>query len=257
MRAAQTSFPQSVDRIFSILQFLAGQSGGDSLAAITRITQAPKSSVVSLLAGMVDAGYLMRDDAGRYQIGPVMLALAMRIVSGTNLPALVRPVLERLALATGETALAGALAPDGDLATYIEKVESTNPVRYTVSLGEQRELYSSAIGKLLLAHMEPAQQTAYLRQQALIAFTPATITSVRALRAELSSIREAGISQTRDERVMGASALAAPIFGADGKLVAGLVIAGPSERMRANRAHNISAVKKEAKQLSQLIGLQR
>ena len=257
MQVTQTSFPQSVDRIFSILQFLAGHSAGDSLSAIARAAQAPKSSVVSLLAGMVSAGYLTRDDAGRYQVGPVMVSLAMRIVSGTSLPALVRPVLERLALATGETALAGALAPDGDLATYIEKVESTNPVRYTVPLGEQRELYSSAIGKLLLAYMDAEQQTKYLKRRALIAFTPATITSVRALRVELASIRNAGISETRDERVIGASALAAPVFDADGMLVAGLVIAGPSDRMAANRVHNISIVKKEARQLSQFIGARR
>lgn len=254
MTSAQILFPQSVERIFSILQYLSGERGGDTLSAIARCTQAPKTSVVSLLAGMVDAGYLLRDDAGRYRIGPVMLSLAMRIVSGTNLPAMVRPVLERLALATGETALAGTLAPDGDLAIYIEKVESSNPVRYTVSLGEQRELYSSAIGKLLLAHLHDDLQAIYLRKQTLVAFTPATITSVAALRAELASIRAAGLSQTRNERVVGASAMAAPVFDADGRVIAGLVIAGPTDRMRANRVHNTAQIKKEARQLSQFIG---
>ncbi len=256
MPSKSTLPPQSVDRIFSILQFLAGKREGESLSIIARTAKAPKSSIVSLLAGMVDNGYLIRE-SGRYGIGPLMLPLAMRVVSGNVLPVLSRPALERLATATGETALAGALAPDGDRATYFEKVESANPVRYTVSLGEQRELYSSAIGKLLLAYMESEHQTNYLQSLVPVAFTPATITSVRALRAELKAIRHTGISQTHDERVVGASALAAPIFDAKDKIVAGLVLAGPSERMRANRARHIVLIKKEAKQLSQFIGGQR
>ena len=257
MPSKSTLRPQSVDRIFSILQFLAGKREGESLSTIARTAKAPKSSIVSLLAGMVDSGYLIRNESGRYGIGPLMLSLAVRVVSGNVLPVLSRPALERLATATGETALAGALAPDGDRATYFEKVESANPVRYTVSLGEQRELYSSAIGKLLLAYMESEHQTNYLQSLVPVAFTPSTITSVRALRAELKAIRHTGISQTRDERVVGASALAAPIFDANDKIVAGLVLAGPSERMRANRARHIALIKKEAKQLSQFIGGQR
>ncbi len=251
---ASVAFPQSVDRIFTILQLLSGRAEGDSLASLARQARAPKSSVVSLLAGMVAAGYLVRDAVGRYRIGPVMAALAARIVSSQSLAGAVRPALERLVAATDETALAGVLSADGDRATYIEKIESRNPVRYTVSLGEHRELWCSAIGKLLLAHMSPERRDTYLRDHELVAFTPHTITSVRRLRAELRTVLAEGYAYTCDERVEGASAIAAPVLGADGTPVAGLVLAAPSERMRRHLARNVTALIAEARALGRAIG---
>lgn len=254
--SASTSGPQSVDRIFAILGHLARERDGDTLSALARHADAPKSSVVGLLSGMVEGGYLARDAQGRYRLGPNMVALAISVVAQQDLRELARPVLQRLSERTGETALVGALAPDADLVMYIDKVESTNPVRYTVPLGERRELYASAVGKVLLAYMPPARRDDYLRSQRLVPFTPKTITSVRALRAALAEIRDSGVSVTCDERVVGVSALAAPIFGADGA-VAALVIAGPSERMRAALKQHKAEIKDCARSLSLAIAGRR
>jgi DNA-binding IclR family transcriptional regulator len=136
---------------------------------------------------------------------------------------------------------------------YIDKVESANPVRYTVSLGERRELYSSAIGKLLLAYMEKPRREKYLRGETLRPFTPNTITSVRRLRSELDEIVREGMSRTNSERVVGASALAAPVLGPDGTLVLGIALAGPSERVRGNRAHLEKHLHEAARRLSEMV----
>jgi DNA-binding IclR family transcriptional regulator len=229
--------PQSVERIFAILDHLAVERAGDSLAAIARMAQAPKSSIVCLLAGMLEGGYLSRNGEGRYTLGPRMLSLAMRVTAKTDLTALARPLLDDLVQQTGETALLGAIAPDAEVSIYIDKVESSNPVRYTVSLGERRELYATAIGKLLLAHMDKARQDSYLRSHPLRAFTPNTVTSMRSLRTQLGEIVSEGISRTDAERVVGASAMAVPVFGSEGRLLLGIVLAGPSERIRDNRVH--------------------
>jgi IclR family acetate operon transcriptional repressor len=245
--------PQSVERIFAILDHLAVERAGDSLAGIARMAAAPKSSMVGLLAGMLGGGYLARDAQGRYTLGPRMLSLAMRVHAKTDLTALARPVLVELVERTGETALIGALAPDAEVAMYIDKVESPNPVRYTVSLGERRELYSTAIGKLLLAYMDQPRREKYLKSQSLRAFTPNTITSLRRLKADLDDIVRDGIARTNSERVVGASALAAPVFGADGKLIVGITLAGPSERVRDNCALLEKHLHHAARRLSQLI----
>lgn len=251
MSATATPSPQSVERILAILELLAAGAEGAGLAELARVIDAPKSSLISLLAGMLAGGYLTKDAGGTYRLGPRMFSLAMRVVGSLDLASLARPVLEQLVADTGETALLGALAPSGDLAIYIDKVESRSSVRYTVSLGEQRELYSSSIGKLLLAHMPPAQQQAYLRCHPLKAFTDHTITSAPVLRQELERIRAQGFAQTRGERVVGADAIAAPVFGVGRQVLAALVVAGPSERMRGNwdgcRRHLMAA----AAQLSQ------
>jgi DNA-binding IclR family transcriptional regulator len=245
--------PQSVGRIFHILDFLSVQPEGESLASIARVTGAPKNSIIGLLAGMVENGYLTRDERAIYRIGPTMFSLAMRIAGGMRLPGLVRPALERLMAETGETALAGTLVSGADVITYFEKVESVSPVRYTVSLGERRELYPTAMGKLVLAFMEPGERDAYLRSHPLHQFTGSTITSVRVLRAELKTIRRTGVSHTSNERVIGASAIAAAVLGAHKQFITGIGIAGPSERIELHREAHTRLLMREANVLSGLL----
>ncbi len=249
----KTPAPQSVERIFAVIDHLAADRGGDTLAGIARHVQAPKTSMVGLLAGMLDGGYLARGASGVYTLGPRMLALAMRVTGKDDLALIARPVLARLAGETGETALLGTLAPDASLAMYVDKVESTNPVRYTVSLGERRELYSSAMGKLLLAHMPRPAQEKYLKGEHFRPFTPNTITSARRLREELDAILADGIARTDSERVLGASALAAPVFDPAGAFLVGLGLAGPSERMRQNRRRFQAALREAASRLTALV----
>jgi DNA-binding IclR family transcriptional regulator len=250
--AVTAASPQSVDRMFAVLDHLADE-GNAPLADIARAADAPKSSMVGLLAGMVRAGYLVRDTRGSYALGPRMFGLAVRVAARADLHVFARPVLAGLVEATGETALLGTIAPDADLAMYIDKAESPNPVRYTVAMGERRELYASAMGKLLLAYLPEARRDAYLRAEKLRAFTANTITSVRALREELSRIREQGIARTNAERVPGASALAAPVFDSNGQFLVGLGVAGPSDRMRAGLPAMERAVKDAARRLTALV----
>jgi DNA-binding IclR family transcriptional regulator len=250
--ALTAASPQSVDRIFAVIDYLALAPRGDSLAGIARAAAAPKTSMVGLLAGMVRAGYLARDAAGTYTLGARMFGLAVRVAARADLHVFARPILAELVEATGETALLGAMAPDAELAMYLDKVESPNPVRYTVATGERRELYASAMGKLLLAYLPEPRRDRYLKAEKLKAFTANTITSVRELRAELASIREQGVARTHAERVAGASALAAPVFGADGAFLVGLGVAGPSDRIRAQRPAMERALKDAARRLTAL-----
>jgi DNA-binding IclR family transcriptional regulator len=247
--------PQSVERIFTVLERLAScAANGASLADLARATQAPKSSLVSLLAGMVSSGHVSKDATGVYRLGVRMFSLSMRVVGSLDLQTFARPVLETLMDATGETVLLGTLGPAGDLAMYIDKVESRSALRYTVSLGEQRELHCTSIGKLLLAFMPERRQDAYLRSHALKRYTDATITSPQALRDHLATIRAAGYAATAGEQIVGADAIAAPVFGFGGELIAALVVAGPSERMRAHRESHVASLKTAATHLTRVMG---
>lgn len=237
--------------MLAVLENLASDPArGATLAELARRTGAPKSSLISLLSGMTEGGHLSKGDDGVYRLGSRMYSLAMRIVGSLDLASLARPLLERLVAETGETVLLGALAPSGDAAMYIDKVESRSALRYTVSLGEQRDLYSSAIGKLLLAYMPAARQDAYLDSHELQQYTQSTLTSPVALRKDLAGIRERGYAVTTGERIVGADALAAPVFGFGNELIAALVVAGPSERMRAHRSAHLQRLLDTAGELS-------
>jgi len=168
------SGPQSVGRIFSILDAIAGSRTGATLSELAVIAGAPKTSLVGLLAGLTAEGCLFREASGRYSLGPRVHSLAMTAMVGRELVMLARPILHRLVEATGETAVIGTLAPDADLAVYLDKVESSNPIRYAVTVGERRELHCTAIGKALLAQFEPGRLKKYLRSGVRKRFTAQT-----------------------------------------------------------------------------------
>ena len=246
--------PQSVGRIFSILDAIAGSRTGATLSELAVIAGAPKTSLAGLLAGLTVEGCLVREQSGRYLLGPRVHSLAMQAMAGRELSMLARPILLRLVEATGETAVIGALAPDADLAMYLDRVESSNPIRYAVTVGERRELYCTAMGKALLAHFEPERLKKYLKSGLRERFTTTTITGAADLIAEMSRIRREGIARTNGERVTGASALAVPIFRSGGTVVAALLIAGPSERMRANVTSNERFLRNAAAECTRLAG---
>ena len=246
--------PQSVGRVFAILESLAGDSDGATLAELAAGTGAPKTSLVGLLAGLTSEGCLLRDGAGRYRLGPRFISLAMRAVAGRDLVALCRPELEALVAATGETAVLGVLADDADVATYLDKVESSNPIRYAVTVGERRELYCTAMGKALLAQLPPDRLRQYLKDTSRERFTPTTLTGQRELMAEMAQVRAEGIARTRGERFADASGMAAPVFAADGSAVAAVLIAGPSERMQVNADENERQLRRAADECTRLAG---
>jgi DNA-binding IclR family transcriptional regulator len=248
------SAPQSVGRIFAILDVLADASSGATLSELSVAVGAPKSSLVGLLTGLMKERCVVRDKGGRYLLGSRLSSLSLRMMTGRELSIAARPILGRLVVSTGETAVLGELAPEGDMAIYIDKIESPDPIRYAVNVGDRRELYCTAMGKMLLAWCDPVQQQQYLAETKLQRFTATTITSVTKLRNELVRIREEGIARSEGERVQHAEAIAAPIFARGGKFVAALLVAGPAERMRLKKAEVERILRSAAEECSRLIG---
>ncbi len=246
--------PQSVGRIFAILDALASAGGTMSLAELAVAAEAPKTSLVGLLTGLVAEGALVRGEGGRYVLGPRVLSLAMRVAGGEELVKLARPVMERLCEQTGETVVFGTLAPGADLAHYLDRVESTSSIRYAVTIGERRELYCSSMGKILLAFMPEERREQFFQSVKRIQFTGQTITDEQKLRAEIATIRRIGLARSSDERIIGASGIGAPIFGNDGSVVAGLVVAGPTDRFLRRRETHETLLIAAAAECTKLAG---
>ena len=248
--------PQSIGRVLQILERLVaartGPDGHVTLGEIAESTGAPKSSLLGLLQGLQDEDCIIRDADGAYALGPRFLRLATNAVLGEQMVEVLRPVLAELVAETGETAVLGVLSADQTMVTYLDRLECHNPIRYTVETGVQRELHCTAGGKLLLAHMPPARLDEILSSVTRVRFTDATVTDGRKLRAELTRIRETGMACTADERIVGASGMAIPVFGPDGAAVATILIAGPSDRMRLATEANQAAMRRAATRCREL-----
>lgn len=227
--------PRSLTRLLGLFDVLARSKDGMTLAELNQALQSPKSSLLNLLRPLVVDGYLACD-SGRYRLGPSIFRLAANIMSVWNFSSTMRPYLDELAQQSGESVYLGVLDTAGSVITYVDSIDSAKAVRFSVPVGAARPLFSTAAGRVLLAFGDQEWVEDYLRNVKITAFTPYTITSRRALRDELENIRRTRISVSMGETFPESGAIAAPIFGADGKLIAAIAIGAPVSRLEPRLA---------------------
>jgi len=252
--AGQSGGPRAVLRVPEILGAIANRQSA-SLAELCQALAVPKTSLYRLLRTLEGGGYLV-NRGGQYMLGQTAHELAQAITASAPpvaFPASARPLLEVLADQTGETVMLGRLADGGDEIVYIEVIDSTAPVRFTVGIGDRRPLYSAASGKAVLAFLPEARRQAYLDRCEFVAFTPLTVRR-EALPEQLRSAAKMAVAIDDGGKVMGAAGIASPVFGADGRVFAAVSAAGPAERMLENRTEIERAVIRAGRDISRLVG---
>lgn len=244
--------PRSVLRVMDILQALATEAAGVTLAKLSDQLQLPKTSVFSLLRALEAGGYVQADD-GRYTLGGQALRLGASLGQARSFPKCVRPVLEWLAKETEETILLGVLSEEGHEISYVDVIESEKPLRFAVRTGNRRPLYCTAAGKAMLAFLPDAVRTNYLVQTRFVKFTPDT-SSKEELTALFPGIRRRGVVVDANGIIDGATGVASPGFDEAGLVTCSVTIAGPTARMLDATAHIEQLALKAGEQISQILG---
>jgi IclR family transcriptional regulator, acetate operon repressor len=227
--------PRSLMRLLGLFDALAKSKEGLSLAELNTVLSSPKSSLLNLLRPLVSGGYLNFDN-GRYKLGPAIFRLAGSIMSVWNFSNTIRPYLEELSQRSRESVYLGVLDLAGKVITYVDAIESPQPVRFTVPVGAVRPLYATAAGRILLAFAPQEWQDEYIRTVKLEAHTPRTIANRKALREELDRVRKTQISVSLGELFPESAAISAPIFGSDGGVSAAIAIGAPTVRLQPRLA---------------------
>jgi IclR family acetate operon transcriptional repressor len=247
---------QSLDRALDLLEALAESDEDVGLSQLTARLGLPLGTVHRLLGSLAARGYAAQDLATRrYGPGPKLLEVATRAASSRrfSLARIARPALLRLTEATGETS--NLLVLHGHEAAYSEQVASPHMVRLFTEVGQRVPLYCTGGGKAILAGMGAEPLDAYLAGVAIRPWTPKTLGSPAALRAEVELSAQRGFAIDDEERELGVCCVAAPIFDRLGRCVAALSISGPSTRMSAARAVSLGpAVRAEADACSAALG---
>jgi DNA-binding IclR family transcriptional regulator len=223
-----TAGPRSLARLLGLFEVLAKKCEGRTLAELNALLKSPKSSLLNLLRPLVTDGYLNYED-GRYRLGTSVFRLAASIMSVWNFSSTLRPYLQELAERADESVYIGVLDPVVKTVTFVDAIDSRHPVRFSVPIGTVAPLYCTAAGRVLLAFSSGEFQSEYLRAVKLK--QPRAPNTQKALRAAINEVRESGIAISVGESIAGAAAIAAPIFGSDGKVMAAMVVGGPAERL--------------------------
>jgi DNA-binding IclR family transcriptional regulator len=219
---------QAVDRAARLLTEVVHAADPMTFTGLSAATGLAKSTTSRLLLALERNGLVRRDDHGRFLPGEMFVSFAWRGGAEAGLVAVAQPFLERLGKATDETINLGVVS--GGLVEQIAQVDSTYFIGGTNWVGLSVPLHCSALGKVLLAY-----GTAQLPAERLERRTDKTITSEAALRAELAGVRARGYAITDEELEPGLIAVAAPVHGFDGAVIAALSVSAPTTRLTRDR----------------------
>lgn len=169
------------------------------------------------------ASNLLEEDAvrGGFRLGSRVFELARIAREGLGLSEIALPIMRDLAREVDETVL--LTRRSGNMAVCVERVEIARPIRLSYERGHLLPLHAGAPAKVLLAFEEDAD----LVVDSLAPFerfTDTTITDPGDLRRELARIRDCGYALSNGERDVGVRGVAAPVFGPDGKVTAGISV---------------------------------
>ena len=248
--------PQSVTRVIDILEALCASPNPVSLADLSRLLKAPKSSLAALLRGLADADMIVAGE-GSYRLGPAAFGLGSALLEARRrfqTSDLIREGMRRLADQSGETVLFAVRDEGGMTLTYVEVIESRNPVRFAVEIGDRRALYSTAGGRALLAADSEQNLRRYFARLKPERLTPHTETGKRQLAEVIAAARAQGVAQTIDQASEGVTGTAAAIRDASGAAVGALIVAAPSSRLQERRAELAQLVRGEAAAISRSLG---
>ena len=217
-------------RALLVLDHLARAQHPPTLAQLAQRLDMPKTTLMRLLAAMQRAGFVAATPTENgFVPGPQATSLALATLRACAFTRACRAVLTKLVGALGETC--NLTAPDGDRVVYMERVETTEPLRLFFAVGSHVPMHCTASGKLFLASMSRLERSRVLARLPLTRNTPRTLTDPARLEAELDRLAARGIGIDNEEFVRGMSAVAVPVRDGEDRVVAAVACHAPTARV--------------------------
>jgi DNA-binding IclR family transcriptional regulator len=243
---------QSVDRALSVLEILAahGEAGVTEVAGELGVH---KSTAFRLVAALENRGFVEQlADRGKYRLGFGLVRLAGAAAAQLDIAREGQPICDALAADLEETVNIAIL--DGHRAVNVSQARGPGALSIHNWVGQGTPLHATSSGKVLLAYAPDAVRKDVLSRE-LQRFTPATIADPEALQQDLDRIVDQGWGSTVEEYEVGLSAVAAPVRGPDGDVIASLSVSGPSFRMGSEDFPRLTRrVRSGADELSRRLG---
>jgi DNA-binding IclR family transcriptional regulator len=235
MRKAEALSPvaptiQVIERLFSLMDVLASREDAISLKEISEKTGLHPSTAHRILNDLTIGRFVDRPEAGSYRLGMRLLELGNMVKARLNVrDAALAPMRELHKLIQQPVNLS---MRQGDEIVYIERAYSERSGMQVVrAIGGRAPLHLTSVGKLFLSVDEPMKVRSYATRTGLSGQTKNSITQLPVLERELSKVRQYGIARDNEELELGVRCIAAGIYDDQGKLLAGLSISAPADRM--------------------------
>lgn len=225
-KPAYTSLVPAVEQASRILLCLAqDQSEGLTLTDICKRVGIHKSKGYSILNTLLHFGFVRRESQGKtYALGAGLLYLSSQILKKLDLPRAAEPFLHALSGETNSTAFFAEI--EGQYVYVIAKDEGHQDIGVSIRMGHRFPITWGAHGKAIAAFASNAERENILSQDKLYFFgDPSKFDAIR-LKTELAICLKKGYAYDSGEMRTGIRAVAAPVFGPDGRLIGSLVVMG-------------------------------
>jgi DNA-binding IclR family transcriptional regulator len=242
---------QVIERMMSLLDALAHHPSPVNLKQLATETSLHPSTAHRILGVMVDSRLVDRIEPGTYRLGIRFLELGNLVKSRITVRQEALPYMQILHQELGETV--NLSVRHNDEVVYIERTASGNSMMRVVQIiGARAPLHITAVGKVFLAQDGVGSCSDYAKRTGLPRFTDNTLTDETSLSREIESVRAQGYAFDNEEAEKGVSCIGAGIFNDEGRLIAGLSVSAPSDRLKKEWAKQVTLA---ANKISRAMGL--
>lgn len=214
-------------RAIDILELLSKNKDGYTLTEIATILDCPKSSIFDIMKTLLYKNMVVEDNhtgASKYKIGLQAFLIGSSFIQDIDIVNIAKDDLIDLANRMHATTFMAVL--DDFKVTYIYKYESSQSIITTANIGTRGELYSTGLGKVLLAFADEDVFRDAIKNISYIPLTPYTITSPEKLIDEMRIVRKNGYAIDNRENSLYQFCGAAPIRDYRGHVIAAISCSG-------------------------------
>lgn len=249
---SQTRRVRSAERVAAVLELLRRSPYPLRHAQVSRELGLPKSTATNLLDTLTDSG-LVRHDSRGYSLGVKLIELGAAAADRLDIRAIARPVLRDLSeLGIGTSNLAILQGHD---VLYIEKLNNPDHViQIATRIGGTAPAHATALGKVLVAAMDEAEQDRWIAAHDFAPITDHTITSADEFRKALDFAAVHGYAVDDQEQNLRIVCVAAPVKDHTGQVVAAISLTCLSGDVSEGSEAQTQAIINGADRVSALLG---
>lgn len=226
-KAAVTQPPtQTLAKGLKILEVFSAQQPTWGIRDLARELDMNPATVSRMVHTLKSAGYLTQDpETQRYALGPVVMKLASLYMHQNPLPEVARRIFESYAERFEYNFYLGTLSHYQVI--YLAVLDGRGRIKVMVETGGSTGLHTTALGKVLLAFQSDEFIDTFIKHSGLLPFSKNSITNADVLWQQIREIRRTRLAINKGEHFEDIAAIAAPVFGRHGQIIAGVSMAYP------------------------------
>ena len=246
------SFMTSLARGLAVVQAFSDSRKPQTIANISQKTGIPRAAVRRCLHTLRELGYVDAE-LNNFSLRPKVLTLGYSYLSSTPLTVSAQPYLNNISRTLNESSSLAVL-DDGEV-LYVARAATSRVMSVALNTGSRLPAYCTSLGRVMLAHLPPAELDQYLASTKLRAMTKNTVVSQKGLREILAGVREQGYAINDEELELGLRSIAVPVRGASGTVLAALNVGAQAARVSVRQLEKefLPVLLKGAQELSILL----